>query len=245
MRKLIGVLAVAMLLIAACGGDSTDSPTAFDDDVTDVNVNECANPPVTVYTITVMGQRVKGVSDLKVCVQASAAVGIVPEIQNFDDCGNPCYAVVINDFDFASDSKIEISYKEDGQAVGPLVIDPPAVNQSVANGRICVIGVAPPGNPDPCSVRVTQPKNLTGTTTRRAATLQWSASKHTGGGQILGYDIWWSEDGQNFVFVTTTASTSFTDTGLSRTTDYWYYVVGVDTDGNRSPASPTLQVTTK
>jgi hypothetical protein len=243
MRKLIGVLAVAVLLIAACGGDSTDDPAAFDDDVTDVNVNECVNPPVTVPSIGVLGQRVKGVSDLKVCVQASASVGIVPEIQNFDDCGNPCYAVVVNDFDLASDSKIEISYKEEGQPVGPIPVDPPAVNQQVSNGRICVVEVG--GPPAPCSSRVTQPKNLSITAARRAATLQWRPSAHTGGGEILGYDIWWSENGQDFVYVTTNASTTYTDTGLSRQTNYWYYVVGVDTDGNRSPASPTMQVTTK
>jgi hypothetical protein len=243
MRKLIGVLAVAVLLIAACGGDSTDDPAAFDDDATDVNVNECANPPVTVPSIGILGQRVKGVSDLKVCIQASVAVGLVPEIQNFDDCGNPCYAVVINNFDLASDSKIEISYKEEGTPVGPLVVDPPPVSQSVTSSRICVVEVG--GPPAPCSSRLTQPKNVTGTTTRRAATLQWKASAHTGGGQIVGYDIWWSEDGQNFVYVTTTPSTTFSDSGLSRQTNYWYYVVGVDADGNRSPASNTIQATTK
>lgn len=243
MRKVIGVLAVAVLLIAACGGDSTDDPAAFDDDVTDVNVDECVNPPVTVPSIGILGQRVEGVSDLKVCVQVSVGADLVPEIQNFDDCGNPCYAVVVNGFDVNADSRIEISYKRDGKQVPPTVYDPQPVNQPIADGRLCVVEVG--GPPAPCSVRLTQPKNLSAAPAKTKATLQWRPSKHTAGEDVIGYDIWWSEDGETFVYIATTPQTNYTDTGLSRRTGYWYYVVGVGADGNMSPASSTVPVTTK
>ena len=242
MRKVIGLLAVAILLIAACGGDSTDDPAAFDGDGTVVDINECVNPPVTVPSLTILGQRVKGISDLNVCVQANVAAGIVPEIQNADDCGSPCYAVVIDDFDIASDSKIEISYKEEGQPVPPVIYDPQPINQSVSNGRLCVVAV---GSPDPCAERLTPPRNLTAAPAKTKATLQWRASTDTGEDNILGYEIWWSEDGQNFVYVANSPQTTYTDTGLSRGTNYWYYVVALDADGHRSLQSNIAQVKTK
>src|SRR5688572_2037030 len=91
MKKLLALLAVSLFLIAACGGDNTETNAALED----VQAAPCVEVPVDVPSIGILGQRVKSVSDLKVCTVISAGTGIVPEVQQFDDCGNPCYAVVV------------------------------------------------------------------------------------------------------------------------------------------------------
>ncbi|MCA1703971.1 MAG: fibronectin type III domain-containing protein, partial [Actinobacteria bacterium] len=169
-----------------------------------------------------------------------------PEIQQFDDCGDPCYAVVIENFDIRADSKVTIDYKADGKPVPTIGYDPEPINQSVGNGRLCVVSVGgDEDTPDPCAERLTTPKSLTATPGRKQVALSWRASVDTGNDNLLGYEIWKSTDGTTFAQLATVAETTFVDTGLSRQTDYWYYVVAIDQEGNRSVASNTAQTRTR
>lgn len=238
MKKIFGVLAVSIFLIAACGGDGTETPAAFED----VEASPCVDVPVDVPSIGILGQRVPKVSDLKVCANVKVSAGIVPEIQQFDDCGSPCYAVVINDFDIAAAAKITIDYKTDDQPVTQ-TYDPGPVNHEVGNGRLCVVSVG--GPPDPCAERLTTPKPLTATAGRKQISLQWKASIDTGNDNLLGYEIWRSQDGVTFGQLATSAETTFVDTAVVKGTTYYYYVAAFDEEGNRSQASNTAQATAK
>ncbi|WP_428940374.1 carbohydrate-binding protein [Fontivita pretiosa] len=84
----------------------------------------------------------------------------------------------------------------------------------------------------------TAPTNLrAGNTTNTAITLSWSASSDDRG--VTGYEIF--RDGQS---VGTTASTSFTDTGLEPETLYTYTVRAFDASNAFSPISDSLTVQT-
>ena len=241
MKKLLALLAVSLFLIAACGGDNTETPAALED----VNVAPCLDVPVDVPSITILGQRTPRVTDLKVCTDVSVGAGIVPEVQNFDDCGSPCYAVVVNDFDIRGDAKITIDYKTDGQPANT-TFDPEPVNHKVGDGRLCVIGVGGDDDtPDPCAERLTTPKPLTASALRKQISLSWKRSVDTGDDNLMGYELWKSEDGTTFGQLTTIGETTFTDTSVTKGKTYYYYVVAFDAEGNRSEASNTVQVTAK
>ncbi|WP_199731753.1 DUF4832 domain-containing protein [Cohnella endophytica] len=84
----------------------------------------------------------------------------------------------------------------------------------------------------------TAPANLSSTgTTASSVSLSWGASTDNVG--VTGYDVY---RGGNLVG--STASTSYTDTGLNASTAYSYTVKAKDAAGNVSPASNTLNVTT-
>jgi chitodextrinase len=68
--------------------------------------------------------------------------------------------------------------------------------------------------------------------------LSWAAA--TDNVAVSAYRVY-----RNGTLVGTTAATSFTDSHLSGSTAYAYYVVAVDTAGNASGASPNVSVTTR
>lgn len=239
MKKILGLLAVSVLLIAACGVDNAETPAALED----VQADQCVNVPVNVPSVGILGQRVQSVSDLRVCTDVQVSAGIVPEVQQFDDCGSPCLAVVVNDFDIKGDAKVTIDYKADGQQAPTTTFDPEPVGQKVGNGRLCVASVG--GPPDPCAERLTTPKPLSATAGRKQIALSWKRSVDTGNNNLLGYEVWRSEDGTTFGQLTTIGQTSFVDTAVTKGTTYWYYVVAFDAEGNRSEASNTAQAIAK
>ncbi|MEU1724246.1 cellulose binding domain-containing protein [Nonomuraea sp. NPDC005692] len=81
-------------------------------------------------------------------------------------------------------------------------------------------------------------------TTATATTLTWGASTDTGGSGLAGYDIL-RATGDTFTPVGTSATTSYTDTGLTPATTYRYRVRARDGAGNLSPESAAVTVTTQ
>nr|WP_311132473.1 cellulose binding domain-containing protein [Nonomuraea gerenzanensis] len=81
-------------------------------------------------------------------------------------------------------------------------------------------------------------------TTADGTNLSWSASTDDVG--VTGYDILRAPGatGGTFAQVGTSATTSFSDTGLTPGTTYRYQVRARDAAGNLSPVSNTVQVTT-
>ncbi|MGW6503955.1 glucuronyl esterase domain-containing protein [Nonomuraea angiospora] len=82
-------------------------------------------------------------------------------------------------------------------------------------------------------------------TTSTGTTLSWTASTDDTG--VAGYDILRAPgaSGGTFTQAGTSATTSFTDTGLTPNTTYRYQVRARDAAGNTSPVSNTAQVTTQ
>ncbi|ADJ43688.1 alkaline phosphatase [Amycolatopsis mediterranei S699] len=84
----------------------------------------------------------------------------------------------------------------------------------------------------------TTPAGLTaGTATATSVPLSWGAATDNVG--VTGYDVL-----RNGTAVATSATTSYTDTGLTPNTSYTYAVRARDTAGNTSPASTPITVTT-
>lgn len=82
------------------------------------------------------------------------------------------------------------------------------------------------------------PTNLSASgTTTTSTNLSWTASSDNVG--VTGYDVY-----QNGVFRATTASTSYSVTGLTAATSYSFYVRAKDAAGNTSANSNTVNVTT-
>jgi len=80
--------------------------------------------------------------------------------------------------------------------------------------------------------------------TATGATLTWTASTDDTG--VTGYDILRApgSSGGTFAQVGTSATTSYTDSGLTADTTYRYQVRARDAAGNVSPVSGTVQITT-
>jgi fibronectin type 3 domain-containing protein len=79
----------------------------------------------------------------------------------------------------------------------------------------------------------TPPQNLVATAARKSISLSWNPSTDSGGSGLAGYSVWRSTSGApgTFNFVAATTETSYTDTGLKKTT-YRYVVVAYDWAGN-------------
>ncbi|MEO3796004.1 PHB depolymerase family esterase [Nonomuraea sp. B10E15] len=92
----------------------------------------------------------------------------------------------------------------------------------------------------------TAPAGLTASgTTATGTSLAWTASTDDTG--VTGYQILRAPGaaGGTFTQVGTSATTSFTDTGLTANTTYRYQVRARDAAGNVSPVSDTVQITTQ
>ena len=92
-------------------------------------------------------------------------------------------------------------------------------------------------NSTPDTTAPTAPTLTASGTTSNSTDLSWSGATDNIG--VSGYDVY-----QDGVFRATTASTTFTATGLSASTTYSFYVISKDAAGNVSPASNTVTITT-
>ncbi len=239
-KRFIVLLGAAALLASACGG-SDPEPRSYE-----VKESACQEVPITVPGITILSQRVDKISDVKVCVEAGVVADVVPTVVDQPDCGSPCFTVEVRDLIAAAETKIEVSYKRGSAGqVERISYQVPKTGVTQPIERTCVLGV---GDPDPCVDRITTPKSLTATAMRKQRiNLSWQASKDTGGAPLVGYEIWRSETGDegSFALLQASETTSFQDTGLTKGQQYWYYVVAIDGDGNRSAASGVASATAR
>ena len=94
------------------------------------------------------------------------------------------------------------------------------------------------GGSAPLAQPPTVPTNLAaGTATQTSVTLTWTASTSSAG--VAGYNVF-----RNGSKVGTSATASYTDTGLTPATAYSYTVSAYDATGDTSAASAALQLTT-
>lgn len=86
------------------------------------------------------------------------------------------------------------------------------------------------------------PQNVTATAASSSQiNVSWNASTDTGGSGLQGYRIY--RNGSNQA-LTSTASTSYSDTGLTASTQYTYRVTAYDNQGNESALSSQASATT-
>ncbi len=241
-KHLLALLALALIAVACGGGSEDTNPATFGSESTPAEV--CQKVPANVPGVTIAGQRVKSIENLEVCVQAGAEVGVVPVIKDQPQCGNPCMTVEITGLNANVDTAVEIRMRRDG--VDQEVThdpDPLAVGDSE---RWCLIGI---GTPDPCVERITTPTDLRAVQGKMAGVLKltWQPSTHTGDAEVVGYEVYRSESGEEGTFapVGTTTGTKFKETGLTSGTTYFYYVIALDGNGNHSEASTVAQGTPK
>lgn len=90
----------------------------------------------------------------------------------------------------------------------------------------------------------TAPANLTATAAKRKITLAWTASTDNVG--VTGYQIWRAASPTGtFAQIATTTSTTYTNSGLTSGSTFYYYATAMDAAGNLSAASSTASATAK
>ncbi|MGW0087339.1 cellulose binding domain-containing protein, partial [Streptomyces sp. NPDC003393] len=109
--------------------------------------------------------------------------------------------------------------------------------QLLQNAYPPVSGGGDPGTPDTTAPGAPTGLTVSGTTDT-SVSLKWTAATDDVG--VTGYDVY--RDGTK---AGSTASTSFTDTGLTASTAYSYTVRAKDAAGNMSPASTAVTATTR
>lgn len=113
-----------------------------------------------------------------------------------------------------------------------------AGNRSAASAPVSA-STLPAVKPEQDTQAPTKPTGVTsGNVTSSGATLSWTASSDNVG--VTNYEVY--RDGKR---IGTTASRTYTDSGLNASAAYSYTVVALDAAGNRSAASAALTVTTK
>jgi beta-lactamase superfamily II metal-dependent hydrolase len=90
----------------------------------------------------------------------------------------------------------------------------------------------------------TAPGSLAASPAKRKISLSWTASTDDVG--VTGYQIWRASSAAGpFTQIATTTGTTYTNTGLTSGTTFWYYVTAGDAAGNRSQPSNTASATAK
>jgi len=244
-RHLLVLLVMALIGVACGGGAEDTNPAAFGDKGGTPPAEVCQEAPVTVPGISVNGQRVKGISNVEVCVRAGAEAGIIPVVKEQPQCGDPCLTVELTGLNVNAEAGVTVRMTRDNTEHEEIKYDIDPVNVGNAN-RWCVVGI---GTPDPCVDRITTPTSLTAKTGKAAGVvkLAWGASTSTGDADVTGYEVYRSETGEagSFIPVASATGTSHKETGLVSGTTYYYYVIALDGNGNHSEASNVAQATAK
>ncbi|WP_127494904.1 lytic polysaccharide monooxygenase [Paenibacillus glycanilyticus] len=111
-------------------------------------------------------------------------------------------------------------------------------NRSAASVPVSA-STLPAATPAPDTQAPTRPAGLTaGNVTDTTAAFSWTAATDNTG--VVKYEVY-----RGGLLIGTTASTSYSDSGLKASTAYAYTVIAVDAAGNRSAASAALTIATK
>lgn len=230
---IVGLFAVSTIAVAPASADPVDV---------------CEQVPATVNSITVVGHRIPGVSNVKVCVKSLTGATGEPQVRRYDGCGENCLAVVIRNLAVVVDTTVTVHYSLDGKPQQPLPVTTGATTVAPLDGNHnCVLSYYAPGTHDPCQNGISTPADVRAGAGRTKIDLQWKKSFAFGESKVSGYEIARSISGEEGTFapVATTTSLTFTDTRLTRGVTYWYTVTAVDSDGARSGASTPISATTK
>lgn len=236
MKKAISVI-VGLFVVSTVGVSSAMADP----------IDVCQPVPVTVNSISVVGQKIPGVSDVKVCVKSLTGVAGEPQLRRYEGCGENCLAVVIRNLAVAVDTTVTVHYSLDGKAQQPIPVATGATTVAPLDGiHNCVLSYHAPGTPDPCEDGVSIPANLKATAGRAKISLTWSRSFAFGESTVAGYEIWRSATGAEGTFapIATTTSMSFTDL-VAKGTTYHYTVIAFDSEGTKSGASNSAFATAK
>jgi len=188
-------------------------------------------PPATSITAPANGATVSGTTN--VTASASDNVGVTKvefyldgALQSTDTTSPYAWSWNTTTASNASHSLTTIAYDAAGNTGTSS-----AVNVTVNN----VADTTPP----------TAPTSLTASSNaKRQITLSWNASTDNVG--VTGYQIWRSTSANGtYTQVGTATSTSFTNSGLTSRTTYFYYVKASDAAGNVSTASNTASATAR
>lgn len=211
-------------------------------------IDVCVPLPVKVGTITVAGQKIPGVSDIKVCVRSLTEATGEPQVRRYEGCGDTCLAVVIRNLSVSVDTTVNVFYSLDGKAQQPIPVSTGSTTVAPLDGvHNCVLGYSDPGAPNPCENGVSIPANLKAAAGRAKISLSWNRSFAFGESTVAGYEIWRSDTGTEGTFarIATTTSLSFSDIGVPQGTTYWYQIVAFDNENTKSGASTSASATAK
>jgi len=104
--------------------------------------------------------------------------------------------------------------------------------------RYAAEGASRVGGVRDLAVGAARPTGLSATTSDATLYLTWDPSP---AGDLNHYELYRGLDGTTFtILADDLPATSYTDSGLTNDTAYYYYVCAVDNDGNRSAPSTTL-----
>ncbi len=244
-KKTLAVMTMALLVVPAVGHAAAKKNHSGG------RTPVCAELPISTdaHDIHVGSNHIHipGRSNAKVCAWEETELKGTPTATAYPNCGNACYAIRIADVRAYQDLRIEISYKEDGEPKS-VPVDPDPVHLTRDIDEVCISNHAA-GTPDPCVVTLTSPSGLRAKGGVRQVDLSWSAAGEAYGRTVeTTYEVWRSTSGElgNFEQVAEgLTETSFLDADVTRNTTYSYYVVAVDTDGNRSGGSNVATATTQ
>jgi hypothetical protein len=209
-------------------------------------IDACVPLPAKVGSQEVLGQKIPGVSDLKVCVTSRTAATGEPQLRRYEGCGDPCFAIVVRNLRADIDTTVTISYSLDGKPQDPLPVTTGQTSLSPLDGiHNCVYAYHEPGSPSPCENGISNPANLRATAGKAKVSLAWNRSFAFGESEVAGYEIWRSDSGADgtFTLLTTATATSFVDTAVVRGATYYYSVLAFDNEGTRSGASNIASAT--
>lgn len=208
-------------------------------------LEECVAVPVGINNQSVLGKDIPGLKDVKICVHSSSSLTGEPRVREYEGCGEPCFAIVVRDVAVAVDVQVRMSYTLGGQPQPSEPVGATKRIEPLSGTHQCLYSYYE-GGFNPCRDGVSTPANLKATARRAKITLQWDKSFAFGESSVQHYEILRSTTGEegSFLPVGTTTGLTFTNSGLSSATTYWYTVLAVDDRGNRSGTAAPVSAST-